>query len=150
MMRWKLFKRSFLLGGVAILALAVLPGSWAQPSPQGKREGEGPEGWLKVETRPEGAVLLFDGKAKNGADGNPLTAPQVVPLAPGGHDLKVRLPGFRDWEDSVFVTSGDTMKVIISLGLLWTEEQYRAQEKFATNLGVTLAVLLAFIGLVMK
>jgi hypothetical protein len=150
MMRRKWLKRSFLLGGVAILALAVLPGSWAQPSPQGKREGKGPEGWMKLETRPDGAFLYIDGQEKNGSDGSPMATPLIVGMPAGSHDLMVKLGGYQEWRDSVQVYAAETTQVLIHLGPLWTPEQYERQEHFATNVGISLAALLVFIGLVMK
>lgn len=133
-----------LFAGTAAIIMTVLTNGSAQPLKERQKDAGNHGGWMKLETHPDGASLFIDGNEKNGV------TPLIVEMPQGSHDLRVKLVAYQEWRDSVQVYSAETTNVLIHLGPLWTQEQYERQERVATNVGISLGILLVFIGLVMK
>ncbi len=105
------------------------------------------DGWLNVNSRPYRMVLYFNGKVRYLEDGTPLATPAIVRLSPGRYELKLKLPGYREWCDTIPVVRKETTQVNVVLDPFWTEEGFRRQERYALFIGGTILALLTILGL---
>jgi hypothetical protein len=66
-------------------------------------------GSISVETRPGGARVVVDGRPVG-------TSPLIVPdIAPGKHEVRLELPGYRPWVTSITMAPGERRRVTASL-----------------------------------
>lgn len=106
-------------------------------------------GWMNVDTKPGGFVMLFDQRYRY-LGSEPLTTPALVPLPPGTYDLTLRRTGYVDWRGLVWVSAGETTNVLVVTKTLWSEEAIKRQERFCLRLGAVLLFLLLTGGWILR
>ncbi|AXI24711.1 serine/threonine protein kinase [Methanofervidicoccus sp. A16] len=63
-----------------------------------------PYGILKIYSTPSGAKVYIDGYYKG-------TTPLTVEVSPGTHTIKIKKDGYKDYSDTVYVSSGDSKTI---------------------------------------
>ncbi len=95
-----------------LFALTLLASGCQLTPPPGTSasSAEGTSGALRIRTSPSGARITLDGKPV------PDRTPTVISLlAPGEHEVALKVPGYLGWDRKVFLEAGRTVNVDVLL-----------------------------------
>jgi PEGA domain len=97
---------------LSVLNRLILPAILSLLPVAASAQGTGNFGSLSITVRPAGAEIYIDGERWVSPDTN---APLVVELAPGSHTVQVRAPGYRAYNSSITIHSGESMPLNVIL-----------------------------------